>query len=135
MMPWDAVATLLNTAVTRIWPDKTQAQQAELQVALAQMQAEYENASQQIEVNKIEAASSNLFVSGWRPAVGWTCCFSLFYKFIGYPFIMFLVAVSEHKIDASIIPVIDTGDLMPLLLGILGLGTMRTYEKYKGVTK
>ena len=132
-MPWDGIAALINTAVTRIWPDKTQAQAAELQIALEQMKAEYENATQQIEVNKIEAANENVFVSGWRPFIGWVCGSSLLYKFILYPFIVFLCALFHWPIDISIIPVISVSELMPLLLGMLGLSYHRTEEKKAGI--
>jgi hypothetical protein len=135
MMPWDSVLKILDTAITRIWPDKTEQEKMQLMAALQSMQAEYDNAAQQLEVNKVEAASSDTFVSGWRPFIGWVCGFSLAYKFIFYPFIIFLCALSKTQIEVSIIPVIDTGELMPILLGILGLGAMRTYEKYKGVAK
>ena len=129
MMPWDGVIGLINTAVTRIWPDKTEQDKAQLTIALQQMQSEYENASQQIEVNKIEAANENIFVSGWRPFIGWICGSSLAYKFILYPFLIFLCALFKIDIDVKIIPVIDVSELMPLLLGILGLGAMRSYDK------
>jgi hypothetical protein len=133
MMPWDGIFGLVDTVITRVFPDKTEAQKAELQIALDQMKAEYTIAGLQIEVNKVEAASPLTFVSGWRPFIGWVCGMSLVYKFMFYPFIVFLCALFHWQINVSIIPIIETGDLMPLLLGILGLGTMRTYEKYKGV--
>jgi hypothetical protein len=135
MMPWDGIVGLVDTVITRVFPDKTEAQRAELQIALEQMKAEYDLAKGQMEVNAIEAASSDRFVSGWRPFIGWVCGVSFAYKYIAYPFIMFICALSEAKIDVSTIPVIDASEMTPVLMGMLGLGTMRTYEKYKGVNK
>jgi hypothetical protein len=86
----------------------------------------HEELLQQIEVNKEEAKHQNVFVSGWRPAVGWTCVTGLAYEFVFAPFIGLFV---------DKVPTVDTNTLMTLILGMLGLGTMRTYEKAKGVTK
>lgn len=78
----------------------------------------------QIEVNKIEAASGSVFVAGWRPAVGWVGAASLAYTYILQPFIGIWTKVPE----------IDAGDLTTILLAMLGIGGMRTFEKYKGVS-
>ena len=80
----------------------------------------------QIEVNKIEAASSNLFVSGWRPFIGWTCGLGMFGNFITIPFSNFVLALLEISI---VIPLVPLETMMPVLMGMLGLGAMRSYEK------
>ena len=75
----------------------------------------------QLEVNKVEAAHKSLFVAGWRPAIGWICGLAMFNNYVvaGY----FDVAA------------IELGEMMPVLLGMLGLGGMRSYEKTKGVAR
>jgi len=88
------------------------------------------SAMAQIEVNKVEAASASLFKGGWRPAVGWVCAMALFYHFILQPVLLFGVAVAGVAIPA--LPEFDMASLMPILLGMLGLGGLRTVEKIKG---
>jgi len=80
----------------------------------------------QIEVNKVEAASSNLFVSGWRPFIGWTCGLGMFGNFITIPFSNFVLALVGMDI---VIPLVPLETMMPVLMGMLGLGAMRSFEK------
>jgi hypothetical protein len=93
----------------------------------------------QVDVNKIEAASSNLFVSGWRPAVGWVGVLGLGYQFLGYPFMQWAWAFGQG-VDLipwglSAPPDLDVEQPMTLLAGLLGFGGMRSYEKHKGVAR
>ena len=87
----------------------------------------------QLEVNKAEAASGSLFKGGWRPAIGWICGLALFWSFILQPFFVFFLLV--FGVDMPPLPELNTSDLMPILLGMLGLGGLRTFEKTKGVSK
>jgi|TARA_R100001163_G_scaffold65038_2_gene60867 hypothetical protein len=87
----------------------------------------------QLEINKAEAASGSLFKGGWRPFVGWICGFALLYHFILSPFIIFIVTLTGATIPP--LPEFDMGSLMTVLLGMLGIGGLRTYEKQKGLTK
>ena len=87
----------------------------------------------QLEINKAEAASGSLFKGGWRPFVGWICGFALLYHFILCPFIIFIVALSGAEMPP--LPEFDMGSLMTVLLGMLGIGGLRTYEKKSGLTK
>ena len=91
-----------------------------------------ELAKAQLQVNKTEAAHKSLFVSGWRPAVGWSCCLAMTAQFLFIPMANFALALSSSTI---IIPLIDLSTMMSVLLGMLGLGTMRTVEKTKGVQR
>jgi len=84
----------------------------------------------QLEVNKIEAASSSLFVSGWRPATGWVCVLGMAGNFIVTPFANFVLALLGVQVFIPLVP-LDT--MLPVLLGMLGLGGLRTLEKAKGV--
>ena len=86
----------------------------------------------QIEVNKIEAQSKHWFVAGWRPCVGWICAFALGYHFILQPFAIFAISLAGFSYD---LPEFDMNSLMTILLGMLGLGGLRTYEKKQGVSK
>lgn len=99
---------------------------------IATMSEKYaqESALAQLEVNKVEAASSSLFVSGWRPATGWVCVLGMAGNFIVTPFANFVLALLEIRVVVPLIP-LDT--MMPVLLGLLGLGGLRTLEKTKGV--
>jgi hypothetical protein len=91
-----------------------------------------ELAKAQLEVNKTEAAHKSLFVSGWRPAVGWVAVIGMACNFMVIPMANFALALAESTI---VVPVLDTSEMMPVLIGMLGLGTMRTAEKVKGVQR
>ena len=91
-----------------------------------------ELAKGQLEVNKAEASSKSMFVSGWRPAVGWTCCLGMASNFIIIPMANFGLALAEQNIT---IPMIDTSTMMPVLMGMLGLGSLRTVEKIQKVSR
>lgn len=88
----------------------------------------------QIEINKIEAANASIFVSGWRPFIGWTCGVAFAYHYVLQPFMAF--AISNYYGKMVILPAIDMEVVGYTLLGILGLGgSFRTFEKVKGVTR
>jgi hypothetical protein len=91
-----------------------------------------ELAKGQMEINKTEAAHKSLFVAGWRPAVGWTCCLGMASNFLLIPMANFALALTG---SAVVVPLLDTGEMMPVLMGMLGLGAMRTYEKKQGVQR
>lgn len=97
---------------------------------LAEKQA-HEAAMQQILVNREEAKHKSIFVSGWRPSVGWVCSIALFWHFVLQPFIVFGATVAGYELPA--LPEFDMESLMTVLLGMLGLGGMRTLEKTKNV--
>lgn len=91
-----------------------------------------ELAKGQLEVNKVEAAHKNMFVAGWRPAVGWVCVAGMAGNFIIIPMTNFGLALANSTIA---IPLIALSEMMPVLMGMLGLGAMRTVEKAKGVQR
>jgi len=133
---WPALLALLPNVLDKILPDKGAADAAKLELLkmaqtgeLAQLQATTELAKGQMEINKVEAASSSLFVAGWRPFVGWICACAIGFKYIGGPLLVMIGAAFGQDID---LPDIDTADLWPLLAGLLGLGGLRTIEKVKG---
>lgn len=95
--------------------------------------AETERMNGQVEINKIEAASPSLFVSGGRPAVMWICAFALAYAAVIEPIARFVAKVVFGYLGDF--PIIDTDLTLQVLLGLLGLGTLRTAEKWKGVAR
>ena len=96
---------------------------------LAQKEA-HKNAALQLEVNKTEAAHKSLFVAGWRPFIGWTCGLGMFGNFITIPFANFVLALLSYEI---VIPLVPLETMMPVLMGMLGLGAMRSFEKTRKV--
>ena len=98
---------------------------------LAERQA-HELAIEQIKVNQEEAKHVSIFIAGWRPFIGWTCGVALSYHFIIQPLLIFAFAVTGQPVE---LPVFDMGSLMTVLMGMLGLGGLRTFEKFKGVSK
>jgi len=89
-----------------------------------------ENAKAQLEVNKVEAASKSVFVAGWRPFIGWTCGLGMFGNFITIPFANFVLALLSYEI---VIPLVPLETMMPVLMGMLGLGAMRSFEKTRKI--
>lgn len=85
----------------------------------------------QIEINKLEAQSTDLFRGGWRPAVGWVCVLGLAYHFLIRTIAPWIVDTLGHTVNPM--PMIDMGSLLTLLGGLLGLGGFRTFEKVKGI--
>jgi len=118
-----AVADLAKSVVSRIWPDKTQQEQAEIAAALTVIQG-------QIDANKVEAASTNVFVSGWRPFIGWVCGLACAWNWIGLP--VMKAGLAAAGVALAVSPA-DLTQMLPLLLGMLGLGSLRTVEKINGV--
>jgi hypothetical protein len=115
----------IRTAIT----GKDPAKLAEIEMKL--LEIENQGLLAQAEINKIEAASGSLFVSGWRPAAGWCCVCGLYYTFILQP----LLAWCAVNYKFAVPPTIDMNVLMQLLFGMLGLAGLRSYEKVKGASR
>ena len=92
-----------------------------------------ELAKGQLEVNKAEAASGSVFKGGWRPAIGWVCASAFAYHFVLQPVILFVALAAG--LDIPPLPEFDMASLMTVMMGMLGLGGLRTYEKQKGLTQ
>jgi len=128
---------VLGNLLDRIFPDPKAAAEAKLEVMrmaqageLAQLDAEVKLIGGQIEVNKVEAANQSLFVAGWRPAIGWVCGAAFAFKFILGPAAVVIMAMAGHPIT---LPEFDFTEMSTILMGMLGLGALRTVEKVKGV--
>ena len=114
----------------RVIPDKAAAEKAAQEFASAAQTQDFQLALQQIMVNMEEAKSTNWFVAGWRPAVGWIGAFGLGYAAILEPLIRFFATVVFGYKGGF--PILDTTITMQVLFGLLGLGAYRAYEKVKG---
>lgn len=130
MDPLSAIAGLADTLINKIWPDPAARASAEAQLIKAQMDAALASVQQQIDINKIEAANSNVYVAGWRPGIGWACGAAFALHFVVLPVLGWLAVLFGH--DPIVIP-FDMDTLMTVLMGMLGLGGLRTFEKVRGV--
>ena len=110
--------------------DKDQKNALAHEIATMSQKYAQEIAQGQMAINEVEAAHKSLFVSGWRPAVGWVCVLGMFGNFITIPFSNFVLALLELDI---VIPLVPLETMMPVLMGMLGLGAMRSYEKKNSV--
>ncbi len=130
--PISAALELGTSVINKIWPDpvKQAEEQRNLQELaqkgnLEELNAEVKLLISQVDLNKVEAAHKSIFVAGWRPFVGWVCGFGLLYNVILAPFLDIWLTVPE----------VETDLLYPVLLGMLGLGGMRSFEKVKRVSR
>lgn len=130
MDPITALLSIGNTIITRLFPDPTQAAQAQLALLKMQQDGELAAISGQMEINKVEAASSSVFVAGWRPFAGWVCGLGLAYVSIVEPIARLIATLVGYE---GAFPAIDTTLTMQVLLGMLGMGGLRTLDKIKGV--
>jgi hypothetical protein len=130
MDPITAIMTVGSQLITRLFPDPAQAAAANLELTKMQMSGELAQITGQLDINKVEAASTSVFVSGWRPFVGWVCGFGLGYVAIVEPIARFIATIVGYTGN---FPVIDTTITMQVLMGMLGLAGMRSFDKKNGV--
>ena len=131
-----AISTLLGPALSlleKVIPDKKQREKLAHELATMAERHGHEIALAQIETNKLEAASSGLFKGGWRPFLGWVCGGAFAYHFVLQPVIVFLIVTFGGEVPE--LPKFEMEALMTVLFGMLGLGGLRTFEKYKHVGK
>ena len=124
--PVTALFEVGSKVLDRVLPDPAQQAAAKLELMKLQQNGELAQITGQMEINKVEAASSSLFVSGWRPSIGWVCGAGFAVQFVIGPLAEWGAALYGHPVK---FPQMDTGTMMPLLLGMLGLGGLRTAEK------
>lgn len=127
----------LDPIIDRI-PNPNERAQAREELESKIVDAETKGLLGQLEINKVEAQHRSLFVAGWRPSIGWVCGFAFAYHFVLLPFLLLLIAVGSEvygwDFDASQLPELEMESLMTVLMGMLGLGTLRTFEKVKKVS-
>jgi hypothetical protein len=132
-----------QSLIGRFFPDPEK--QAEAQRALLQMQqngelallaSETDLAKLQLQVNVEEAKHANIFVSGWRPCCGWVCAAAFAYSYVLLPtlqFFVFTFGTTTMVEQLALAPALELSEMMPVLLGMLGLSGLRTTERIKGV--
>ena len=120
---------LLIPAVTglldKFIPDADEKAKLAHEIATLAERQSHQSAMAQIKVNEVQAAHKSLFVAGGRPAIMWICALGLLYNVFIHPILDIWLEM----------PVVNTDILMPVMMGLLGLGGMRTYEKTKGVAR
>mgnify|MGYP001572792387 CR=1 FL=1 len=121
--PLTAIADLAKTAVQTLWPDKSEQERAQLAAAVALVQG-------QLSINQAEATNPSVFVSGWRPAIGWVCGAACAWNWLGLPIARMAADYAGHPLP---IAQADLTDMLPVLMGMLGLGGLRSLEKINGV--
>ena len=119
--------------VLKLIPDKNERARAKERFEAEMLTAMTGLVQGQLEINKVEAQHGSIFVAGWRPAIGWICGSALGWNFIVQPIITWAAFISG--VDMADAPRLDTGELTTILLGMLGLGGLRTYEKRLGVAR
>lgn len=127
--PISAALDIGGKVIDRLWPDPAQAAAAKLELLKLQQSGELA----QIAVNKEEAQHPSVFVSGWRPAVGWTCVAACAWNWVGLPIVKTALLVFTGK-TLALSPA-DLTEMLPILLGLLGLGGLRTIERLNGVER
>ncbi len=112
--------------------DKDQKNQLAHEISTMAERHAQELAKGQLEINKAEAQSRNVFIAGWRPFLGWTMGFAMAYNYVIQPIAIFVLGQLDYLVT---LPALDMTEMMPVLLGMLGLGSLRTYEKKIGISK
>ncbi len=118
-----AVADLASGLIDRFFPNKTEQDKAQMAAALTIIHG-------QLATNQEEAKNPSIFVSGWRPFIGWACGAACAWNWLGLPFGLFLAKLFGYSFEMS--PA-DLTEMLPILIGMLGLGTLRTVEKIQQV--
>lgn len=122
---------MLDKLLDRI-PDPKARERAQLEMQGELLKALVSESQGQAEINKVEAAHQSLFVAGWRPAIGWACAIGFGWTFVGFPMFSWLFALIGV---ATPLPEINSAILMELTFGMLGMGALRSFDKWKGKSK
>lgn len=118
----------VGNIVDELYTSEEERQQAKL--AIQKVEAKLKE--KQLDINKAEATHRSIFVSGWRPFLGWVSGLSIGYVYLFQPILDMILQMFQVQVDWV---QLDLGQLMPLVLGMLGLGGLRSFEKAKGLTK
>jgi hypothetical protein len=126
----DGILSIGEKLIDKLIPDPKQKADALMKLRELEQSGDLAVIANQVEINKIEATNSNLFVSGWRPFIGWVCGSALAFQLVLGPMVMWGSAIVGKPVA---LPVMQTELLTTLLVGMLGLGGMRTIEKLNNV--
>jgi hypothetical protein len=121
---------LITNVIDRVVPDKNANAKAKREIEKSLVENANELLLAQTEINKVEAGHRSLFVAGWRPMIGWSCAFGVFWLFVGHPFAVYLDGLDGVTTP---IPTIDNEILLELPFALLGMSGLRTFEKLKGI--
>ena len=122
----------VSSILDKVIPDKDLREKLAHDIATMAERHAHEQIQAQLEINKTEAAHKNLFVAGWRPACGWVCVLGMAGNFLIIPMANMTLELLETGVE---VPMIDLSTMLPVLMGMLGLGGLRTFEKVKGAQK
>lgn len=138
MPAWLELIPAVSQLLDRIIPDPQARERAKLELvraenaqALQEMQLAMQGDRSQTEINKSEAQHASLFVAGWRPFIGWVCGVAFAYHFVLQPVLAFMVANAGGNV---ILPAFEMQELSTVLMGMLGLGSLRTIEKIRKIS-
>ena len=126
----EAGSNMITTIANKFSPDMNEVEKNKMVLALTEMNNQYAEVLGQLDINKVEAANPSVFVAGARPAAMWVGVISLFYSGIGISFLSWLALC----FGLPSLPVVDPSATNSILMGLLGLGGLRTAEKMKGVS-
>ena len=129
----DALIGPVTGLLDKFIPDADERNRLAHEIATMSERHAHELAKGQIEINKISAAHKSMFVAGWRPFVGWSCGVAMAWHFVGQPIAVFVIAYAG--VETPPLPVFEMESLLTVLLGMLGLGGLRTFEKTKQVAR
>lgn len=124
---------ILGGVVDKVIPDKAQQSVAKLELEKALVDNANSINLETIKTNQIEAGHRSVWVSGWRPAIGWSCSLGIAWLFIGHPLATWAAMLSGNS--AMVMPTIPTDILLELTFAMLGMAGLRTFEKLKGIAK
>lgn len=127
-----ALAPAIGTLIDRLIPDVHEAGKAKAEIEAKLIEASLAANQAQTEINLQEAKHRSVLIAGWRPAVGWSCALGFAWVYIGNPVASWVLALSGN---ATPLPAIDTAPLTEMLLAMLGMAGLRSFEKMKGLTK
>ncbi len=130
MIPVLSILEIGAKLLDKVIPDKDAREKAQAELIKAAQDQDFQLALAQIQVNQEEAKSDNIFKSGWRPSIGWTCSVAFGLHFVLFPIINFVLVALNYK---EVVISFDMTTLMTVLGGLLGIGGLRTYEKVKGI--
>jgi hypothetical protein len=130
MFPLTALLDIGGKILDKVFPDPAQAANAKLELLKLQQSGDLATMTAQTDINKEEAKSSSVFVSGWRPAIGWVCALALAYQYLLRPLGGTIASIAGVTIPP--LPGLDD-NLWQLMMGMLGMGGLRTFEKLQGV--
>ena len=126
--PISAGLELANTIVKTIWPDESAQDAAKIELLKTQIATQAALLIEQAKANQVEAASASIFVAGWRPSVGWVCSLALAWTFLVSPVLQFFL-------PGRPVPTVPSEMLFELVLALLGVAGLRSFDKLKGTAR